>query len=119
MTVSDLTHDQLVALVGLLEAIVMADKEVSDPEQDRLTAVADAVGEDMYRALLEDANSRFADLDALKRALAAVADQEARNVVYGVAWEEAVASPSIRHDESELLAWLADTWDIRAETGNA
>ena len=114
MTISELTHQQLVGLVGLLEAVVMADQSVSLPEQEVLSSVVDAVGEDMYRALLEDADNRFEDLDALKAFLTEITDQDAREVIYGTVWEEAVAAPSVNHEESELLSWLATTWSITA-----
>jgi hypothetical protein len=113
MTISELTHEQLVGLVGLLEAVVMADKTVSEPEQVVLSGVVDAVGEEMYRAVLEDADNRFADLDALKVFLQTIEDQGAREVIYGIVWQEAVATPSVNHDESELLSWLASTWEIQ------
>jgi len=90
----------------------MADKTVSLPEQDVLSTVVAAVGEEMYRALLEDADNRFENLEALKRDLTEISDQGAREVIYGTVWEEAVASPSVNHQESELLAWLASTWAI-------
>ncbi len=113
MTISELTHEQLVGLVGLLEAVVMADKTVSEPEQAVLSGVVAAVGKEMYRAVLEEADNRFEDLDALKTFLQTIDDQDAREVIYGTTWQEAVATPSVNHDESELLAWLASTWNIQ------
>ncbi len=113
MTISELTHEQLVGLVGLLEAVVMADKTVSEPEQDVLSAIVETIGEEMYRAVLEDADNRFADLDALKVFLQTIDQQDARELIYGTVWQEAVATPSVNHDESELLSWLASTWKIQ------
>lgn len=112
MTISELTHEQQVGLVGLLEAVVMADKTVSEPEQDVLAGVVETVGEEMFRAVLEEADSRFVDLDALKTFLAGIKEQPARDIIYGTVWQEALATPSVNHDESELLAWLAETWSI-------
>ncbi|MDP6491452.1 MAG: hypothetical protein QGH42_02415 [Kiritimatiellia bacterium] len=114
MTISELTHEQLVGLVGLLEAVVMADKTVSEAEQVVLAGIVEAIGEDMYRAVLEEADSRFADLDALKTSLVGIDSQDARELIYGTAWQEAVATPSVNHDESALLSWLASTWAIQA-----
>lgn len=114
MTISELTHEQLVGLVGLLEAVVMADKRVSEPEQAVLSDIVAVIGEEMYRAVLEDADSRFADLDALKVFLQTIEDQGVRELIYGTAWQEAVATPSVNHDESELLSWLASIWKIQA-----
>ncbi len=112
MTISELTHEQLVGLVGLLEAVIMADKTVSEPEQVVLYGIVESIGEEMYRAVLEDADTRFADLDALKTFLQTIDSQEARELIYGTVWQEAVATPSVNHDESELLSWLASTWAI-------
>jgi hypothetical protein len=52
-------------------------------------------------------------LDALKTFLEAIENQEARDLIYGTAWQEAVATPSVNHAESELLSWLASTWGIQ------
>jgi hypothetical protein len=67
----------------------------------------------MYRAVLEEVDNRFADLDALKAYLEGIDDQGSRELIYGTVWQEAVATPSVSHDESELLAWLASTWEIQ------
>ena len=113
MTISELTHEQLVGLVGLLEAVAMAEQTVTGPEQEVLSGVVNVVGEEMYRALIEDADNRFADLDALKAFLEGIVDQSTRDIIYGTVWQEAVATPSVNHDESALLAWLASTWSIQ------
>jgi hypothetical protein len=91
----------------------MADKTVSEPEQVVLADIVETVGEEMYRTVLEEADDRFADLDALKAFLEGINSQDARELIYGTAWQEAVATPSVNHDESELLSWLASTWGIQ------
>ena len=119
MNISALKHDQLVGLVALLEAVVMADKTVSPAEQDVLGTVVDAVGKDMYRAALEDADDRFEGLASLKSYLGSIEEQDVRHVIYGTAWQEAVASPSVNHQECALLTWLADTWQIKTDSAEA
>jgi hypothetical protein len=113
MNISELTQDQLAGLLGLLKAVVMADGIVSPAEQNILEKIVQAVGEDTYRTAFEGADERFANLDTLKDFLTRIEDQGAREVIYFTVWEEAVASPSTNHEESELLAWLADLWSIR------
>jgi len=111
-TINDLTHDQKVALVGLVEAIVLADGLVSETECAGIGKLAEELGDNAYRALLDEVDNRFEDVDALKSFLETIDDQDARELIYGTAWEESMACPDTHHTETELLEWLKNTWDI-------
>jgi len=114
MTLSDLTHEQQVALVALMQAVTLADGIVSEDQVKGITAVTDEIGEEAFRALLEEAHTRLEDIDELKTFLGRIEGEEARQLIYGTVWEESMADPNIQHAESELLLWLARTWGIEA-----
>ena len=112
MTISELSHEQQVALVSLMQAVILADGVVSEDQVKGITAVTDELGEDAYRALLEEAHARLEDTDELKAFLGTIEGDEARQLIYGTVWEESMADPNIQHAESELLVWLAGAWGI-------
>jgi len=112
MTIAELSHDQKLALVALMEAVALADGEIGEGEQREIAAVADVLGEDAYRALLDEVDSKFASIDELKQYLAGITDPAARETVFGLVWAEAAADPTIVHGESDLLQWLSQAWGI-------
>ena len=119
MELADLSHDQKIALVALMEAVAMSDTDVTEAEQREIGEVARALGDQEYRSLMEEADERFADLDSLKVFLQAVEDQEARELIYGTVWEEAIANPVLNPIESVLLDWLAREWDLQKPSSDA
>jgi len=114
MTIADLTHDEKVALAALLEMVSMADGEVTEPEAQNLGRIAAALGEDEYRALLDEADEKFDGVEALKEALAAIERQEARELIFGEALAELMESPAT-HPATELMEWLKTTWKIEVK----
>ena len=112
MTISDFSHEQKLALVGLMEAVVMANVTVTEGEQQQIGKVADALGDEQYRLLLEEVEKRFTDMDSLKLFLETVQDTDARELIFGTVWEDAMADPAMTELESDLLNWLAETWHI-------
>jgi hypothetical protein len=111
MEISDLDHDERLALVALIELIVGSDAEVSDDEEAEIDRVAAAFGDEDYRALANEADERFVDEDALRSFLAAIGRQEAREVIYGTALAAALPD-AVDERESALLDWLAETWGV-------
>lgn len=116
MELTELSDEQQIALVALLEAVANSDGLVSEGEEKEINQIAEIFGDDLYRSLLNEAERRFQDLDDLKRFLVTIKDQEARELIYGVVLEEAVLEPSMEHRKAELLGWLAELWHIRVET---
>ncbi len=114
MELKDLTHDEKLALVALVEVVVASDAEVSDHEQDRIAALATTFGEDAYRALVDEADERFPDEEALKAFLSALSREEARELIYGTVLESALPDVIDTH-ESSLLGWLAAEWGITVQ----
>lgn len=114
MELSDLEHDERLALVALVETVVAADAMVSDDEQMHIDRLADAFGDDGYRALAAEADERFADEAALKTFLAMIGRPGARELIYGTVLAAALPDVIDRH-ESSLLGWLATTWGITVQ----
>ena len=112
MTLSDLSHDQQVALVALAEAIALSDGEVTEKESAEIGHIAGELGEAAYRALLDEAENRFPTVTQLKPFLASIRDQAAREIIYRTAMQEALAEITFDNRDVELLNWLAETWSI-------
>ena len=115
MEMADLSHEQQVALVAMVEATVASDGMVSESEEVQIGRIAAGLGDDTYRQLLDEAESTFPALEDLKDFLQGMENQKARELIYGTVLQEAVSHPTIDHARSELLQWLASTWNIKVE----
>ena len=113
MEIGELSHEEQVALVGLLEAVTISDGTVSEGEQQEIGRVAAALGDDTYRELLDEAENRFTDWPALRACLAAIDNPQARELIYGTVMDEALVEAN--SETHARLRWLADTWDIDVE----
>jgi hypothetical protein len=114
LEIRDLTHDEQLALVALIEFAVASNRDVTDEEIEEINQVAAALGRKRYQKLAEEADDRFSDEEALQDYLLEVTRQEARELIYGVVLETALAdADTLRH--SEFLEWLADEWDVSVE----
>jgi hypothetical protein len=114
MELHDLTHDEQLALVALVELAMSANVQVSENDDAQIQNIAAALGEDAYRALVDEVNERFQDEDALKGYLATIRRQEAREVIYAAVLEAALPDVIDRHGAS-LLTWLATTWSVTVQ----
>ncbi len=111
MTLTELSHEQKLALVALLELFTMADGTVSDGEVAQINRIADGLGDVAYRDLLDETEERFADVEMLKASLLAINERAARELIYGLVMEEVMNSPSTI-PSPELLDWLKEKWEI-------
>jgi uncharacterized tellurite resistance protein B-like protein len=114
-SVGDLPHDEQLALAGLLRRVVMAGGDVSEAEAQGLSEIADAIGAEAYAALMDEAATRFTNEEELQAFLAAIENQESREMIYGLVLMEA-GFEGVNASEADLLAWLAMTWKITMET---
>ncbi|MCC6849039.1 MAG: hypothetical protein IT294_11105 [Deltaproteobacteria bacterium] len=114
MELTDLSHDERLALVALIETVVASDAAVSDDEAAHVARIAAALGDDNYRALADEADERFGDEAALKTFLSALLRPEARELVYCTVLDAALPDLIDRH-ESSLLGWLATEWGITVQ----
>jgi len=112
MTLTELAHEQRLALVPLVELYTMADGMVSDGEAAQINRIAEALGDTEYRELLDETEERFADVEMLKASLQTIQEKGARELIYGLVMEEVMSSPSTTHGP-ELLDWLKDEWGIK------
>ena len=113
MELPDLNNDQKLALVALIEATVTADRRASEEEADALADITAELGDAEYRRIAIEADGRFKGEDDLRAFLSALPGQEARELIYGTVLDLAMADFVAGH-ESELLQWLAQTWQIEA-----
>jgi hypothetical protein len=111
MELSELSKDEQVALAGLVEFVVLASGHVTQDEEQEIDAIIEALGEDAYRAAVEQVDARFSDESALRAFLATIERQDAREVIYGTIIEAAMTD-TVEGRESALLDWLAKTWNI-------
>jgi hypothetical protein len=113
MTIQELDHDEKVALVALIEAEAMTHFDLSDTEEEEVSRLATALGDEVYRDLLDEVESRFENITELTQFLKTITRQDARELIYGEVLLEAGAEPAFDPAESELLTWLAKEWNVK------
>jgi hypothetical protein len=118
MELRDLNHDERLALVALLAEVVESDSSASEAEANAIDRVVDAFGEDEYRGLVDEVDSRFTDEAGFKAFLTGIDRQEARDLIYGTVLETATAD-TVNTSESGILDWLAKTWNVRVEIADS
>jgi hypothetical protein len=114
MELNELTPEERVALVALLELAVEADATVSEDEVDELREIVEAVGEESYRAAAAEVDTRFQSEDELKAFLQTITRQEARELIYEAVLEAALPD-AIGAREAALLDWLAKEWAVTVQ----
>lgn len=111
MELADLNQNERIALAGLLEFVVLASGHVTEDEQNELDTIIEALGAENYRKAVEAVDERFGDEKALRQFLSTIDRQDARELIYGVVIEAAMAD-TVEGRESALLDWLADEWKV-------
>jgi uncharacterized tellurite resistance protein B-like protein len=111
MELADLNKDEQLALAGLLEFVVQASGHVTPDEETEIDAIVEAIGEENYRAAVDEVDKRFPDEQALRSFLAKIERQEAREVIYGTVIEAAMTD-TVEGRENQLLPWLATQWKV-------
>ena len=114
MELSDLDHDERLALVALVGSAIGGDGEVSEDERLQIDRIAAVFGDEAYQQLAEEADERLPDEEALKTFLATIQRQEARELVYGAVLDAALPDVVDQH-ESSLLGWLATEWNVTVQ----
>lgn len=109
MSLTDLSAEEDVALLGLMRAVVRADGEYSPAEQKEMEALRDEMGEARFSAAIEAAKARFTSLAALKEHAASIERVEAQTLIFR-RLVSVVASDGVTDDEEEPLRWLARAW---------
>jgi hypothetical protein len=114
MELRDLSHEERLALVALLEVVLESDRVVSDGEVADIDRVVAELGQDEYQRLVPEVDRRFPTEDELKQFLPSITRQDARELIYGTVLDTAIED-SVDPRESELLDWLAALWNVRVE----
>ena len=118
LTLKDLTEEERLALVALMEGAIEADRQASDPEIAQVRATIAALGKKAYQAAAEESDRRFNDDAELWRFLATIDRQEARELIYETVLEAVLADARVG-EESELLKRLSRLWDISVRVVDA
>jgi hypothetical protein len=111
MELNELNREERLALVGLMESIATADLRASADEAAEVGEVAEAFGEEAYRACLDEAEQRFRDEAAFQAFLRTIERQEARELIFGYAFDLA-ASDAVGSNETGILDWVAREWNV-------
>ncbi len=111
MELSDLSQDERVALVALIELVTEAVPEVTREQERTIDRVVRSVGRREYDAAVAQADARFEGGEQLREFLGTIERREAQNLIYATVLEEAITN-SVDPREGELLEWLADLWKI-------
>jgi hypothetical protein len=114
MNIADLSHDERLALVALTELAVISDRNITANEVDKVDEIVEALGEDVFQKLADEAETRFADRKTLKTFLSGITRQEARDIIYGTVLSESLAD-TIPHEQAQFLESLATDWKITLE----
>jgi hypothetical protein len=112
MEIAELTFEEQVVLVALLELVVAGDGRVTENERDQIRRVAAAIGEDTYRAAAAEADRRFRDEDDLKMFVPAIARPAAREAIFETVLEAALPDAVESHG-ARILSWLSEAWRLK------
>jgi hypothetical protein len=114
MDIADLDTKERLALVALLEAVIAADRSVSEEEEFQLAEIIEALGEDTYRQTLEFVDNKVEDEDDLKALLEDVDRREAQELIYATVVDVAM-SDVVFGSEVPILDWVAKTWNLQVD----
>jgi hypothetical protein len=114
MELNDLSHDEQLALVGLVEYVGVVNVSVTDEEVDEIERIVDELGFECYGKLADEADQRFPDEETFRKFLQTIERQSARELIYGTVLETALSdADTMRH--ADLLEWLSDVWKVPVE----
>jgi hypothetical protein len=112
MSLTDLTHDELLVLIGFLRSVMRADGVYTDPEKGYIAELSKVVGAAKFRAAMEEAYDRFPDVATLREGAEVVERDEARHLIVQTLIR-AAAVDGVDEEETKPLSWLTATWGIQ------
>lgn len=112
MNLNDLTRDEQLALGGLVRLMIRADGVFTQEEEERVSAIGEELGGGalLWRIVSDSAQAFRSDAD-VRRAGAAIARAEARELVLGVLTSVAVAD-TVTPAEQGLIDALRAAWAL-------
>lgn len=111
MEVSELTHEERLALVGLMKAVIQADRIYSDEESEELRKVAKLFGKEQFQQTVAEARELFRTLSDIKDYAVRVERPEARELMFELL-DDLAQQDDLVQEERELLGWLSRQWEI-------
>lgn len=111
LEINELTREEELALIGLLKAVVQADKRLSVEENLELKRLAAQIGPEHFEARVEEAKALFVTLGDIKRYAEGIERQPARQLIFNLLLKLA-KSDGLIAEEEDLLSWLAGSWGI-------
>ena len=111
MKLTDLSHEEKLALVGFLKIIIQADKEFSDEEAAELNKVAKEMGVPEFKETVNEAKKLFVKVGDIKEFSKKIERQPARELIFNILYEVALPG-DIVPEEAKVLSWLAKRWEI-------
>ncbi len=112
MDLVELTSEERIVLVALLELVVGSDGRVTEHERAQIERIAAAVGNADYRAAALEADRRFHDEEDLKMFVPAVARPAARELILETLLEAALPD-AVDSRGAAVLSWLQEAWHMR------
>ncbi len=111
MKLTDLNHEEKLALVGFLKIIIQADKEFSEEEAAELNKVAKEMGVPEFKDAVNEAKKLFVKVGDIKEWSKKIDRQPARELIFDILYEVALPG-DIVPEEAKVLGWLAKRWEI-------
>ena len=113
MEIGELTPQENLCLIGLVKAVIQADKVYSEGEAEELKELARKMGVDLFNETVKEARTAFKKLSDIKTYAGTITRQPARELIYALLIEMAMPD-AISPAEEEFLAWIAELWEIDA-----
>jgi hypothetical protein len=105
------TAEENLALVGLLKAMIQADKVYSEGEAAQLEKISSQMGEELFHTTVGKARERFKTRGDIQRFSATIARPAARQLIFDALHQMAIADNELPV-EKDLLKWLAKLWNL-------
>jgi uncharacterized tellurite resistance protein B-like protein len=110
----NLDETEALAFAVLVRAVIAADGRLDDEERDALQQLAVEYGEEAFWALMDRAAEAMNGPEAVQALASRVQRTEARELIYGVLVDVAIAG-AIDPREQAILDWLVQAWGIDVE----
>ena len=113
MKLTELSHDERLALVGFLKVIIQADADFSDEEAEELNKVAREMGVPEFKKTVSETKELFKKVADIKDFASKITRQPARELIFSILYEVALPG-DIVPEEERVLGWLARMWKIES-----
>ena len=109
MEIKDLSQEERLVLVALVERVVQADGEYTTEEAGEVAKVSIAMGLETYNAAVQQARELLDTTEAIQAAAQKVQRPEARELILTAVQDLAVVD-EVSREELQVVDWLAELW---------